>query len=309
MNLEKTSWGPWPNCLRLFNAELEMIITTDVGPRIISIRRPADGANLFWVDPATQIAPAPPDAWHPYGGHRFWHGPEIKPRTYIPDNAPVPYEWDGEVLSLIPATEAATGMQKRVEIRLAPHAPQVEIRHRLINNGLWEITAAPWALSMMAPGGVALIPQEPFVPFPEALLPARPMVLWPYTRMGDARFTWTDDYIAIRQDAAATAPIKVGVRNSPGWAAYVLGSTAFLKTAALQPDAVYPDFGSNWECYTDAAFLELETLGPLAPIAPGGGQVIHTEHWHLLALEPGGTTDDLYQQLVPVATEKVKLLR
>lgn len=303
MNLEKISWGPWPHCLRLSNAAVELIITTDVGPRILYIGRPGESVNLFWLDPATQAAPGDPGEWHPYGGHRFWHGPEIKPRTYIPDNAPVPYEWDGQCLRLTPATEAATGMQKALEIRLAPDAPRVEIRHRLINNGLWEITAAPWALSMMAPGGVAIIPQEPFVPFPDALLPARPMVLWSYTRMADPRFTWADDFVAIRQDPAATAPVKLGVRNTPGWAAYVLGTTAFVKTAPLVPDATYPDFGSNWECYTDAQFLELETLGPLAPIAPNGGEVIHTEHWHVTPVRGAAGLEEIYQQLARFAAD------
>ena len=32
---EKVSYGGWPNCVRLNNGKVELIITTDVGPRVI----------------------------------------------------------------------------------------------------------------------------------------------------------------------------------------------------------------------------------------------------------------------------------
>src|SRR5690606_13507753 len=109
-----------------------------------------------------------------------------------------------------------------IEIRLHPAEPRVTLNHILVNHGPWEITAAPWALTVLAAGGTALIPQEPFIPFPDALLPARPLVLWQYTDMADARFGWQSRYISLRQDSGCTAPQKFGVRNSTGWGCYRL---------------------------------------------------------------------------------------
>lgn len=33
--IEKTPYGGWPNCYRIFDNEIELIVTTDVGPRVI----------------------------------------------------------------------------------------------------------------------------------------------------------------------------------------------------------------------------------------------------------------------------------
>ena len=39
--------------------------------------------------------------------------------------------------------------------------------YRLINNNLWDIELAPWAISVMAEGTVGIIPQEPYQPWEE----------------------------------------------------------------------------------------------------------------------------------------------
>ena len=40
----------------------------------------------------------------------------------------------------------------------------------------------------------------------------------------------------------------------------------------------YPDLGCSFETFTNADFLELETLGPLATLEPGAS-LTHTERW------------------------------
>lgn len=295
INLNKVSFAGWPNCLKLSNDSVEMIITTDVGPRILHFGWKDEPERLFYIDPKTKGSTGG-DEFKLYGGHRFWHGPEVKPRTYVPDNAPVAHEWDGRTLRLVPDVEQLTGLQKIIEIQLHESQPDAILSHQLVNHGQFEISAAPWALSVLAEGGTAMIPQEPFVKFPDALLPARPLVLWQYTNMTDPRFYWGPQYVTLKQDPSTKAPQKFGVLNSVGWGCYVLNDTAFIKRTTVQPSATYPDFGCNWETYTNAHFLELETLGPLAPIAPGS-MASHKESWSLLRIKQGAGMDEVYQQV------------
>ena len=35
VKVEKTAYAGWPNCYRITNGEVELIVTTDVGPRVI----------------------------------------------------------------------------------------------------------------------------------------------------------------------------------------------------------------------------------------------------------------------------------
>jgi len=52
------------------------------------------------------------------------------------------------------------------------------------------------------------------------------------------------------------------------------------QTRAEADPALYPDLGCCFETFTNADFLELETLGPLATLRPGDS-VTHTERWSL----------------------------
>jgi hypothetical protein len=54
----------------------------------------------------------------------------------------------------------------------------------------------------------------------------------------------------------------------------------FVKKAKVKTGAKYPDFGCNFEIYSDAHSLELETLGPLRILKPGE-TAEHLEDWWL----------------------------
>lgn len=284
------AYGGWRNCLSLSDGNVELIITLDVGPRIIKFSM-VDQPNIFKEFPDL-MGKTGGDEWVNFGGHRLWHAPEIMPRTYEPDNSPVRYDWADDTLTLYQDVEPNAKIEKTVKIKL-DNTSRVTIEHILTNRNLWEIETAAWALTVLEAGGRAILPQEPFVPFPEALLPARPLILWQYTNMADPRFEWQKDYIRIQQSSSAADPQKIGLRNSLGWGAYEINGTVFIKKTPLDPLGKYPDFGSNWEIYTDADMLELETLSPLTKIAPDHS-ISHTETWDLISVEKDLSSTELF---------------
>lgn len=298
VTLEKTEYGGWPNCILLSNGKAELVVTTDVGPRIIRFGFPGK-TNLLKEYP-DQLGKTGGDEWRIYGGHRLWHAPEAMPRTYSPDNGPVKHEWNGETLRLTQPTEPSTGIQKQLEITMDADEAQATILHRLINRNAWEVTLAPWALTVMTPGGRLVIPQEPYIPHANKLLPARPMVLWHYTDMADARWTWGAKYIQLRQDASAKDPEKVGVFNAQGWLAYTLDDNVFIKRFTPKPGLPHPDMGCNAETYTNADMLEAETVGPLTALKPDGGAVEHVERWYLFEAKVGTSEEALDRELAPL---------
>jgi hypothetical protein len=154
----------------------------------------------------------------------------------------------------------------------------------------------------MAPGGRAIYPQEDFIPHPDVLVPARPLVLWHFTDMSDPRWTWGRRYIQLRQDPSATTKQKVGLLNRKGWAAYLLEGDALIKRYPYEPGANYADMGCNTETYTDPEMLEVETLGPLTRLEPGA-QVDHVESWLLAKIECGPTEADIDASLLPLVGE------
>jgi len=268
-------------CVRLSNSDAEVIVTTAIGPRIIRYGL-LGGPNAFQVIPETR-GQTGGDTWLPYGGHRLWHAPEVKPRSYYPDN--IAYgepQMAGNVLRLVSPAENTTGIAKEMRVVLAPKGSAVKVEHHLTNCNAWPITLSAWALSIVANDGRIVLPQEPFVSHDDELVPARPLVLWKFTDMADPRWRWGKKYLSLRQTGAEGNPQKVGAYNAQGWAAHLTSEQAFIVRIPFAPGgpAALPDMGSNFEAYTDGPFQELETLGPLTLLEPGG-TVSHTEFWYL----------------------------
>jgi len=287
---ENFKYGGWENCIHLTSGEVEVIITTDVGPRIIRFGFIGD-QNLFG-EMKQQQGRTGGNEWVTYGGHRFWHAPEAMPRTYFPDNNPVNYQWNGKTLKLIQDVEDTTGMQKEIEVTPGQANNQITVLHRLINKNIWEIELAPWALTVMAKNGRAIIPQEPYRTGGGSLLPARPLVLWPYTEMKDPRFIWGNRFIQVKQDPDAKNYQKIGVLNTLGWTAYYLNEQLFIKRYRFDPEARYPDFGANTEVYTNPDILEIETLGGMKKLLPDGFTE-HIENWFLFKAKLDGDEEQM----------------
>jgi hypothetical protein len=284
--MEKVAWGGWQNCIRLSNGQIDLIATTDVGPRISRLGF-IGGDNLF--KEFADVGKTGGDTWKNYGGHRLWHAPEIKPRTYAPDNSPIQHEWDGKTLKLIQPVEQSTGIQKQIEVTLDAASNRVHLKHRLTNKNLWAVDLAPWALTVMKGPGTAIFPQEMFV---SQLLPVRPLVMWGYTDMADKRWTWGTKYILLRSDPKADKPQKFGCGNTLGWAAYASNGMIFVKRFTFDPKANYPDFGCNTESFTRGDMIEIETVGPMTRIEPGA-MIEHTEDWELAKGTVGESEADI----------------
>ncbi len=294
MELSTISYKGLNNCLKISNGTVDLVITTDIGPRVLFYG--FSGGQDFFANFDDQLSNIKPNEWQNYGGHRLWHSPEIAPRTYYPDNEKVEYDWDGKVLKLRPPAEKVNQVEKLIEIELAETGTSVKLNHTIFNRAPWDIELSVWCLSVMAPGGKAYVPQEEFRPHPDHFLPARPLVLWHFTNMRDPRFDWNEKYIGLSQDDKQKTKQKFGVLNTKGWAAYLLNGEVFLKGYDCIEGAAYPDHGCNSEFFTMPDFLEIETLSPLTKIEPDG-RLDHWETWSLHKMDDTSSDDAVFLKL------------
>jgi len=300
--VEKVSSLGLPNCYRLSNETVEVVVATDVGPRVLAYGF-RGGENVFGEVPEALVTTAFGD-FKPRGGHRLWTAPEVNPRSYAPDNSPVEFEFVGESkVRLIGPVEPHTGVQKVISVTLDAEGSGVTVRHRLLNHGSWAIDVSLWALTILRAGGEAVLPQEPFRSWGNYLAPARPLVLWHYTDLTDARLTLGRKFVRVRTDDAAEDPLKIGALNKQGWAAYLRGSTLYVKRHPYEEGATYPDYGSNVEAFTAGPFIELESLSPVRRLEPGA-TASHEERWHLFRdFDAGATEDSLADALARILPE------
>ena len=273
--IEQVAYAGWPNCYRMTNGEVELIVTTDVGPRVIRFGF-AGEENLF-AEMKDELGKSGEDRWMIRGGHRLWVAPEIIPDTQALDNGPVKATICDGGITLVQPVEPETLLRKQMSVELSSRG-DVTVTHRLENTGSKRRQLAPWALTQMAPGGLAITGFPPRDSHEKNLLPTNPLVMWAYTDFSDQRWTFTSKYLLLKQDPSNHSPQKVGLFNKDTFGAYLLGTQLFIKRSCAIPHAVYPDFQCSFEMYTNAQFLELETLGPLVALQPGNS-VSHVEHW------------------------------
>jgi hypothetical protein len=301
MQIQKCSYGAWDNCLELSNNQVKLVITLDIGPRVIFYGF-VDGQNLM-KNFDEQIGQTGGDEWKSYGGHRLWHAPEVMPRTYFPDNETVSYECEGNKVILDCPPEPDNNLKKVIEIELDEKTSEVKLSHKIFNTGLWDMELSAWCLTVMAPEGRAIIPQEPYVAHGseenESFEPARPLVLWQFTKMTDPRFIWGDKYIQFKEDSSIDSKQKIGILNKQAWMAYALNGDLFLKKHDYDADAEYPDYNCNAEFFTMPGFLEMETFSPLKRIAPGEC-VENCESWQLFKVDISEDEVDIDNKVLPL---------
>ncbi len=279
--MEKIQYKNLSNCVRLTNGTIEIVVTADVGPRIIFYGF-AGGENVLGEHFETKVKTALGE-FKPYGGHRLWIAPENMPNSYAPDNAPVEYEFDENKNSirLIQPLETVTETQKEITVALDKTGSGVAVHHKITNCGDSEIQIAAWALTIMRAGGICEIPNEPFAAYSgETLLPVRNLTLWSYTDLSDRRWQFGKGFIGLKVDETKPAPQKIGVLNKQGWVRYRFEDLEFTKRFDFAENAVYPDLNSNTELYTAGDFVEIESLSPLKNIA-ASESIEHIERWEL----------------------------
>jgi hypothetical protein len=285
--METVEFNGWKHCVRLFNDEMELIVTRDVGPRVVRCAFIGE-ANVFAEIDGQQGGSGEAE-WMIRGGHRFWIAPEEKPKTYELDNSPIEIEEIENGIRTVQPVGPLSGVAKTMEITLAPDGNRARVLHKLENRGEQPVALAPWALSVMAVGGMAIIPLPEKIAHTDRLTHNQEWSLWGYTDFTDPRWTLGSRYIFFRQDTTR-GPNKLGIAHREGWVAYQLDSTVFTKRFRHIEGARYPDGGCNFETFSNEEFLEIESLGPMVTLAPGE-TTNHEEEWRMARGIPSCDTE------------------
>ena len=290
-------------CLEISNGTAVTVITLDIGPRIIRYSF-ADGENIMFEDKdrvfsaggeVFDAAYGKGSTWYIYGGHRLWTSPEGYPRSYYPDNAPVPYTLTENGAIFSPEVQKWNQYQYEIEVEMAEKGTDVKVFMRVTNRAPWSVTLAPWGISVLSAGGTVVVPQPTRDTF---VMPNRTVTLWSYNRMTDKRFTWLDKYMILRQDSTAgDIPFKFGINSEHGYAMFFNHGDLFIKRFEAKPDGNYPDGGMSFETYTNKLFLEVESLGELKTLAEGE-TAEHVEHWSLMKAQMPELTDAAIDEFV-----------
>jgi hypothetical protein len=262
--------------LRVSNGAIEVEVLASAGPRLVGLRLAGAADNL--------LAETPDLGWDTafgryelLGGHRLWLAPEDPERGAVPDSTGLVVEVTASGLVLAGAPDPSTGCVRSIEVRLDPAQPAMTLLHRVRNGGERSVDLAPWSITQLPLGGLALLPHRRAAP-EHRTRPNRNLVLWPYTSWDDPRLRVRDGLVTV--DAVAGASLKVGALDDTGWVAYARDGVALVRRFTPEPGEAHPDLGCNVEVFCGSRYLELEVLGPLRSLAPGASTVL-VERWEV----------------------------
>ncbi len=279
--MEFENYKIYGRCAVLRKGGKKMLVTVDVGPRIIFYGYDG-GENIFFEDLNDTINRdsafikenlKDKGIWHIYGGHRLWKSPEYED-TYYPDNSPVRIVETDDKTDFISEDESTTGLRKILSVQMHDDG-NATVTHTLINvSDTVSDELAVWTLSVMDKGAKA------YIPLPEedtGLLPNRNLVLWSYTDLKDDRFTLENNYIEVEQKNRPSA-FKIGVFTNKELSVSI--KNMLFKMSCETKEGRYSDYSCNVECYTCDKMLEIETLSPVKALSPGSS-IVHEVKWSL----------------------------
>ncbi len=282
IQVNKTSYGKYGACVEITDGVRSILVTTDVGPRIIYFGMKG-GANIMYEDVDDKINKSGEffdknlpgkGGWHIYGGHRLWKSPEYMD-TYYPDNAPVDVAFAKDGAVFVAAPELTTKLQKSLAITMSNDG-SISIKHKITNTGTKKSgTIALWALTVMDKGGSASFALSQA---DTGFLPNRNLVFWQYSDMTDDRFSTDGKQVTVTWKDRP--PFKVGARIDDGKIVVHTKGLVFTKHFGYVDGADYPDLQCNAEIYTNELMLEIESLSPHLDLVPGESAT-HTEVWTL----------------------------
>jgi hypothetical protein len=266
----RTDYGRWPDALRLQNEHVEAIVVPAIG-RVMSFRF-RDGENVFWEDAALAGGHGDPSGkeWINFGGDKTWPAPEAEWKNFtgrqnwMPpagfDGRPATARIEGNSIVLTSAVDPSYGLRAVRRISLQPGEPVMTIATT------YERLAGPpakigvWVITQFKNPVAAYVPVPPRSQFPRGYFAFRDTP-WP-------QLTTAGDVIKVTRDPRANH--KLG--SDADRMLWVGEQAMCLVSTPRTAGAEYPDRGASVEIYTNSdpkAYVELETLGPLASLKSG----------------------------------------
>ena len=270
------NYKDYGKCLKITNNVVEIIVTIEYGPRIIKYGY-VNGMNHFAECVGNKIATSHGD-YYIIGGHRFWHLPENRDRTCIPDNKKVKYESIFNGVRFIQEFEKWTQVQKIIEITFDENSTKLFVLHKIISLNAFDINISISGISSMDRGGIEIIPLEKRK---EGINPNKSFVFWPYSNIKDSRVYFGDKYVAMKVNEDIFENFKIGFNTSLNYALYYNQNEMFVKEFnKIKSNFIYPDMGCIYESYITNNYIEMQTNSPIF-VLETNKIIEHMEIWSL----------------------------
>jgi hypothetical protein len=264
--------------------------------RIVRLSLAGDDRNLLFPSPDFGWD-TPHGRFQIFGGHRLWLAPQVTGRTDVPDDPHVMVKEVAGGVRLFAPADPFSCISRTIEIRMDPACPVVQLSHTLKNEGVWAAELAPWTVTQVPLGGVAILPLATAPLGGNGSIPNRGVQFWPGVQLPQPRFEMCNRHFFYRVEAMQ-GYFKLGCFSPAGWMGYAWNGLFFRKSFDAVYGPAYPDGGCNMEVFSHDQYGELEALGPIVKLEPGA-VLNFQETWEVSRLEEvlGGLDEEIQEAL------------
>lgn len=269
------------HCALLENDGIEIMVTLDYGPRIVSVHR-AGEPNLIYNSIIPDIGRS--------HGHKMRITLEKSTNAIYCDDQPVRYMPLSDGVSFRQTLTSPAQLELTMDIVFSTDIGSFMVVHSAMNKSLEDIKLSIYTETPFCNNGFVFIPQSNIR---ETDRPSRVLTMFDNAGWNDKRLFIGNQYVTVNGNYIETedagefklvdtepyAPrLKIGVNNTAGFCGYLCNGHALIKRYVHNRNALYPFNSCSAFATSNDGYLSIQNTGPFYIIGPGEA-ARHIESW------------------------------
>ena len=281
LNVKDTNTEKFGHCALLTYEDIEIVVTLDYGPRIVSAKR-GNNHNLIYNGEDLQF--------QRNHGHKMRITIEKSTNAVYCDDFPVRYSPMSDGVSFIQTLNEPVQLELSMDVVFDTDIGDFMVVHSVYNKSKEDVKLSIYTETPFCIEGFVFIPQSNIR---ETDRPSRVVSLWDNCRWDDIRLFIGDQYITVHSDAFGKddegdfrliggdfgkSRLKIGTNNTAGFCGYIENGYSLIKRYVHNRNALYPFTSCSAFATVNEDYLSIQNTSPFYMIGPGES-ARHIESW------------------------------
>ena len=268
LSVKEITTEEFGHCVMISANELQIIVTIDYGPRIVSITENSS-PNLIYHERDREF--------HRCHGHKMKLTIDRPSNSLYCDNSPVMYSLLDDGIKFTQTATEPIPLEISMDIVLGSESNNIMIVHSVVNKSKEPVKLSIYTETPVKRDGFIFIPQSNIA---EHDKPSRILTLWDNSKWTDNRLYIGNQYVTVCGNNNPSR-LKIGSNNTAGWCGYINGINSFVKRYVHNRNALYPFCHCSTYATAKEKYLSIQTSSPFYRI--GHLEIArHVENWVFL---------------------------
>lgn len=265
LSVKEITTEEFGHCVMISDKNLQIIVTIDYGPRIVSITENSE-PNLIYHERDKEF--------HRCHGHKMRLTLDRPSNTLYCDNSPVMYSLLDDGIKFTQTITEPFTLEISMDIVPGNESGQLMVVHSVVNKSKEPVKLSIYTETPFRHDGFVFVPQSNIT---EHDKPSRILTLWDNSKWTDNRLYIGNQYVTV-QGNQNLSRLKIGSNNTAGWCGYISGINSFIKRYIHNRTALYPFCHCSTYATANDKYVSIQTSSPFYRIEPFEA-ARHVENW------------------------------